>query len=61
MASHINTIEVSKEDMERGAREESYARLLQEWRENKIDDVQWESMRQADPDFRAWLFKLGVG
>lgn len=60
MATHINTIEVSQEDMERGAREESYARLLKDWREHKIDDAQWERMREADAGFRSWLFKLGV-
>lgn len=59
--AHINTIEVSEEDMKRGAREDSYARLLQEWRDGKIDDAQWERMRKADPDFRVWLFKMGIG
>lgn len=57
---HINTIEVSAADMERGAREDSYARLLLEWREGKIDGEQWEQMLRLDADFRAWLFNLGA-
>ena len=60
MPNHVCTIEVSQEDMDRGAREESYAKLLMRWRAGEIDDSQWQNMRQLDPEFRSWLHKMGA-
>lgn len=58
--AHTSTIEVSRKDMARGAREESYQLVLHDWREGKTSDEMWEQMRKEDPEFRAWLWRMGV-
>jgi len=60
MSSHINTSDVPAQDIERGARQESYARMLAQWRAGEITDEQWEQMRRIDPEFSRWLWKIGA-
>lgn len=60
MPNHESTIEVSKGDMEKGARKDEYARILADWRADKITDEQWEKLRRDDPEFSRWLWKMGA-
>lgn len=51
--SHIDTIELTKEQMEQGAREEQYSRQLREWREGSMATGQWVELLN-DEGFIEW-------
>ena len=60
MPNHISTIEVSAEDMARGAQLELYGQRLAQWRAGEISDDAWEQMRREDPEFSRWLWQMGA-
>ena len=60
MPTHIETIQLTRAQLRRGARLEDYARRLREWREGTTTDAEWERMKATDPQFRTWLWKQGA-
>lgn len=57
---HTDTIELSREDMERGAREETYAQRIRQWRAGDLSDEALDRMRKEDPDFSRYCWQMGM-
>lgn len=57
---HTDTVQLTSEQLEKGAREDQYRRNLAEWREGKTTDARWEQMLMDDKDFRRWLWRQGM-
>ena len=54
---HTDTIELTVEQLEQGAREERYSQQLREWREGSMKTGQWVELLQ-DEKFMQWAKEL---
>lgn len=57
MPTHIDTIELSAEDMARGMREQEYSVWLEQYRKGEMTDERWQDLAK-DEDFTAWVADL---
>jgi len=54
---HIETIELSADDIERGIREQGYADLMTRFRAGGMPDTEWHALLQ-DRGFADWLVSI---
>lgn len=59
MPNHIDTIQLTQAQLERGAREEKYRRQVKDWSDGKTSDAQWIEQRK-DPQFNQFCWRVGV-
>lgn len=57
MPNHINTIEVSPEQVKRGQREDQFALWLAKYRRGELSESEWQVLMQWDK-FSSWFRKL---
>jgi len=58
--SHVDTIELTPDQLASGLNEEEYRGRLRDWKSGTTSDSDWDQMRSTDKAFDRWLWRQGM-